>query len=205
VLVVSDHGAKKMEGGICLNEWLIKEGYLTLKAQPAEVVPLKNENIDWDKTKAWGSGGYYGRLFLNVEGREPSGIIPADQYEEVRSELVQKLEALGDENGRNIGTRALKPEDVYPVVNGIAPDLILYFGDLFWRSVGSVGLNTIHTFENDTGPDDANHAEHGIFVLSGTEKNPEKLHNLHVMDVAPTVLKLMGEEIPADMEGKSII
>ena len=31
ILVVSDHGAKKMDGGICFNEWLIREGYLTLQ------------------------------------------------------------------------------------------------------------------------------------------------------------------------------
>ena len=31
VFVVSDHGAKKMEGGICVNEWLMREGYLILK------------------------------------------------------------------------------------------------------------------------------------------------------------------------------
>src|SRR5690606_36434214 len=28
VFIVSDHGAKKMDGGICLNEWLIRQGYL---------------------------------------------------------------------------------------------------------------------------------------------------------------------------------
>ena len=29
VFVASDHGAKKMEGSICINEWLIREGYLS--------------------------------------------------------------------------------------------------------------------------------------------------------------------------------
>ncbi len=36
VLVVSDHGSKKMDGGICFNEWLIAEGYLTLAEPPDE-------------------------------------------------------------------------------------------------------------------------------------------------------------------------
>ena len=31
LLVVSDHGAKCMVGGFCLNQWLIREGYLKLK------------------------------------------------------------------------------------------------------------------------------------------------------------------------------
>ena len=34
VLVMSDHGAQAMEGGICINEWLIEQGYLTL-SRPA--------------------------------------------------------------------------------------------------------------------------------------------------------------------------
>ena len=96
VLVVSDHGAKKMDGGICVNEWLRREGYLVLRDEPAEPGPLKPEMIDWERTTAWGEGGYYCRLFLNVAGREPQGLVPPQDYERVRSELKQKLEALGD-------------------------------------------------------------------------------------------------------------
>ncbi len=101
------------------------------------------------------------------------------------------------------------------MVNGIPPDLIVYFGDLLWRSVGSVGLNTIHTFENDTGPDDANHAQHGVFILappkrgrfqqiSSRRKLGRTIENLHLMDVTPTVLKLLGVDVPEDMEGRVI-
>ena len=57
VLVVSDHGAKKMDGGICVNEWLRREGYLVLRDEPAEPGPLKPEMIDWERTTAWGEGG----------------------------------------------------------------------------------------------------------------------------------------------------
>jgi predicted AlkP superfamily phosphohydrolase/phosphomutase len=31
VIVVSDHGARPMEGAICVNEWLVQEGYLVLE------------------------------------------------------------------------------------------------------------------------------------------------------------------------------
>ena len=50
-------------------------------------------------------------------------------------------------------------------MRGVAPDLIVYFGGLYWRSVGTVGGGKLHTFENDTGPDGANHAEYGIFFF----------------------------------------
>ncbi len=206
VLVVSDHGAKKMDGGINFNDWLIREGYLTVKEKPQGVVQLKNKNIDFPKTKVWGSGGYYGRLFINVKGREPEGVVDPADYERFRDELAAKLEALTDPDGKNIGTRVFKPEETYPMVNGVAPDLIVYFGDLNWRSLGSIGNPTLWSFENDTGPDDANHAQHGLFILHDPAKpgNGREIEGAHVMDIAPTILHKLGVEIPPDFEGKII-
>jgi predicted AlkP superfamily phosphohydrolase/phosphomutase len=154
---------------------------------------------------AWGEGGYYSRIFMNVRGREPEGIIEPEAYEATRDELIRKFEAITDPQGNNIGTRVFKPQDVYRECNGVPPDLIVYFGDLDWRSVGSVGLGSIHTFSNDTGPDDANHAQHGICILKGNGlPRGKELVGLHLMDIAPTVLDLMGCEVPASMEGKVI-
>lgn len=207
VMVVSDHGAMKMDGGICINEWLIQEGYLTLKAYPSQPKPLHELEIDWSRTKAWAEGGYYGRLFLNVQGREPQGIIPPEEYDAVREELIAKLEALTDPQGHNIGTIVRKPEDIYKEVRNVPPDLIIYFGGLQWRSVGSVGLGAIHTFENDTGPDDANHAMHGMAILYDPKQNIGRSvdgNTWQLMDIAPTILNAMGIPAPEDMEGKAI-
>ncbi len=205
VMVVSDHGAKGMRGGICINEWLMERGYLRLKEKPTRMVPFSEVKIDWDRTTAWGEGGYYCRLFLNVKGREPKGTIERSRYDEVRNRLKRELEGLTDDEGSHMGTRVFKPEEIYPVVNGIAPDLIVYFGDLTWRSVGSMGIGSIHTFENDTGPDEANHSQHGIFVMKAPEIEARgKVSGLHVMDVAPTVLHCLGLRVPEDMEGKVI-
>lgn len=205
VLVVSDHGAKRMDGGICVNEWLRREGYLVLKQEPSGPTRLTPDLIDWERTVAWGEGGYYCRLFLNVQGREPQGVVPAADYERVRDELKAKLEALGDENGRPIGTIAHRAEDLYPEARNIAPDLLVYFGDLYWRSVGQVGTGTVHVFENDTGPDDANHAHEGMYVLAGPGVPAGPGGQRDLRDVAPTILDLLGEAIPQDMEGRSLL
>jgi predicted AlkP superfamily phosphohydrolase/phosphomutase len=205
VLIVSDHGAKMMEGGICINEWLINNGYLKLMHYPEEVTQINKHMIDWDKTMVWGEGGYYGRLFFNVRGREPRGVIPKQNYELLRNELIIALEDLRDENGQNINTKIFKPEEIYSECRNIPPDLIVYYGNLSWRSVGSVGHNTIWTSENDTGSDDANHAQHGIFVMSGDNGyHSERRNNLKIMDMTPTVLDRMGIEIPSYMEGNVI-
>ncbi len=191
VLIVSDHGAKRMDGGICVNEWLIREGYLHLKSEPDGVKRFEELNVDWSKTVAWGEGGYYSRIFLNVQGREPQGTVAPGEYEGVRDELIAKLEALGDEHGNPIGTRVYKPEEIYERVNRVAPDLIAIFGDLHWRSVGTVGWGTVWVHENDTGPDDANHAQHGIFVAANLPSLRGKLKGLHIQGIAGMILGLM--------------
>ena len=207
VFIVSDHGAKKMDGGICVNEWLIQEGYLALKTMPASLTSIDKCEIDWSKTKVWGDGGYYARIFMNVEGREPQGIVKASEVESLRNELKAKFEALVDPDGVNIGTTVYRPEEVYHEVNGVPPDLIVYFGDLFWRSVGTVGHGSIYTFDNDTGPDDCNHAQFGIVIKHDPAVDEgvggRELSGLQLMDMAPTILKQLGVPVPADMQGKA--
>lgn len=202
VMIVSDHGAKTMTGAICINEWLIEKGLLTLKETPAKPQQMKNKMIDWSKTKVWGEGGYYSRIFFNVKGREPEGVIDPKDYNKFRNDLVAELEAITDENGNNIGTRALKPEDVYKEVTNVPPDLIVYLGNLDWRSAGTVGAGSIYIYENDTGPDDANHAENGIFIWKGpgVPQRPAP-GKFSIYDIAPTILNYYGIEKPADMNG----
>ena len=85
----------------------------------------------------------------------------------------------------------------------------VYFGALGWRSVGSVGLGKIHTFENDTGSDEANHDWNGIFILN---ENGCKAGNLtqgytdgiKIYDIAPTVLDLFGMKLEGETIGKSL-
>jgi predicted AlkP superfamily phosphohydrolase/phosphomutase len=203
VLLVSDHGAKRIDGGICVNEWLRREGFLTLKEEPTEPTPLRAEMVDWSRTTAWGEGGYYCRLSLNVAGREPEGTVAPRDYDRVRGELKQKLEALSDDRGRPIGTVAHRPEDLYERREGVPPDLLVYFGDLYWRSVGLVGTGTVHVLENDTGPDDANHAPEGLYLIADKEVEPGRGEERSLLDVAPTLRTLLGETVPAEMEGRS--
>ncbi|HXG95466.1 MAG TPA: alkaline phosphatase family protein [Blastocatellia bacterium] len=207
VMIVSDHGARGMIGGVCLNEWLIREGYLVLKKRPEKAVPVERCEVDWSRTRAWGSGGYYARLMLNVKGREPQGVIePGEEYERICAELKEKLAALPDHTGKPMDTFAVQPQDVYSEVRGFPPDLFVYFGNLSWRSIGSIwpeAPETVYTFENDTGADEANHDWHGIFIMRDGGKSL-RAEGLNLKDVAPTVLNLLGVEAPSDMQGKVI-
>ncbi len=207
VFIVSDHGAKRMDGGLCINEWLRREGFLALKREPEGITPLEEADVDWSRTVAWGEGGYYSRIFLNVRSREPHGVVAPSEYESVRDELICKLETIGDEQGQPIGTRVYRPEELYPEVKGIAPDLIAILGDLHWRSIGSLGWGTIWADENDTGPDDANHSQHGIFIAYGLKREglQGELQGLKLLDIAPTLLELLELPVPKGLKGRSLL
>ncbi|MCP2603987.1 alkaline phosphatase family protein, partial [Candidatus Aminicenantes bacterium AC-708-M15] len=204
IIVVSDHGAKRMKGAFCINEWLINEGYLVLKNKPSQITSLENVEVDWTKTKAWGWGGYYARVFLNVEGREIGGIIKPKDFEKEREELAQRIKEIKGPNGEKWETKVFKPSDLYPEYRGDYPDLMVYFDDLYWRSAGTLGHPTLYLPENDTGPDDAVHAQEGIYIIYAPWKNVKERKDAHILDIAPTVLNLMDIPIPEDMEGKPI-
>jgi predicted AlkP superfamily phosphohydrolase/phosphomutase len=203
VMIVSDHGAKRLDGGICVNEWLRKEGYLVLKSEPVgPATPLAKCEVDWSRTTAWAEGGYYARVFLNVKGREPQGIVEPGAYERTRGDLGHHLEQIRDDRGEPLKTVSYKPQRIYPRVEGIAPDLITIFGDLNWRAAGTLGWNALHIFENDTGPDEANHAQEGYFnlIIPG-EPAVEGGRLVDILDIAPTLLSAAGISIPREMQG----
>jgi predicted AlkP superfamily phosphohydrolase/phosphomutase len=206
VLVVSDHGAQRLDGGFCVNEWLVREGMLVLNSYPSEVTPFAKLDVDWSRTKVWSEGGYYARVFLNVKGREPQGTIEPADYDKFRDEMKAKLEATTDADGKPLGTLVFKPEEIYKNVRNVAPDLIVHFGALYWRSIGGVGYPTIHVLENDTGPDDCNHAQFGTFILAASNSPLQgEVLNAHLLDIAPTLMELGGYDIPATMQGRSLV
>jgi len=72
-------------------------------------------------------------------------------------------------------------------------------------SVGTIGTGEIHTFENDTGPDDANHAQDGLAIVTGpgiAHRGP--VAGMQLMDITPTVLRLFGLQIPPDLQGHAL-
>ncbi|HET9530536.1 MAG TPA: alkaline phosphatase family protein, partial [Blastocatellia bacterium] len=168
ILVLSDHGAQRLDGGFCINEWLVGEGLLVLNEYPKEITPFSKLDVNWEKTRVWSEGGYYARLFFNVRGREPNGAVDKADYEKLRDEVKLKLEATVDDRGDQMGTMVFKPEEIYRNVRNVAPDLIAHFGGLYWRSIGGVGYRAVHVQENDTGPDDCNHSQYGSFILAAS-------------------------------------
>jgi predicted AlkP superfamily phosphohydrolase/phosphomutase len=205
VFVVSDHGAKAMKGCFCVNEWLIEQGYLILRKSPEEVTDLEKADIDWSRTKAWGWGGYYARIFINLKGREAQGIVPPSEYEEVRDEISARIMEIKDPQGIGMNNMVLRPEETYNLCKGDPPDLMVFFDDLSWRSAGTIGHGSLYLPENDKGPDDAVHDWQGVFMIYDPKHDNGKLvDERSILDIAPTILNIMDIPVPEDMKGEII-
>ncbi len=205
VLLVSDHGAKAMKGCFCVNDWLIQNNYLSLNSKPSPGTRLEDADINWSKTKAWGWGGYYARIFFNVKGREKSGIIDIKDFEKERNILIEKIKNIKDPSKHPMKNKIYKIEDLFPEQKGNPPDLMVYFDDLSWRSAGTIGYDSLYLEENDTGPDEAVHDYFGIFAMYDPSKKIGKnISEINILDISPTILNLFGLPIPKDMEGKTI-
>ena len=194
-----------MKGAFCVNSWLAEQGLLKLKRPAEGGVRLEDADVDWGRTVAWGWGGYYARIFLNVRGREPQGVVAPGDYERVRDEIADGIRRIRGPDGEEWRTMVLKPDEAFPECRGDPPDLMVYFDDLYWRSAGTIGHGDIYLPENDTGPDDAVHDKMGLYVYYDPRRDlGGRAEDLRIVDVAPTLLRAMGLPVPREMEGRPL-
>lgn len=195
-----------MQGCFCINEWLIARGYLALRGPaPPPGSPLEKADVDWSKTRAWGAGGYYARIFLNIKGREPQGLLEPAEVASFSEQLVRELGEVRRPDGQPLGSDVRVPKAIYRHVNGDAPDMMAYFGNVSWRSAGTLGHHTLFLQENDTGPDDAVHSFDGVYVVVDPPKGAgTRGETRDLIDIGPTMLSYFGLPIPPSVQGRPI-
>jgi predicted AlkP superfamily phosphohydrolase/phosphomutase len=202
VLVASDHGAQPLAGCFLVNAWLVQHGYLTLRAPLDGPRPLTPELVDWSRTRAWAEGGYYARVFLNRQGREPAGIVAEHTCAALLAELRQGLSAVTGPAGERWDNLVAPPGELYGAVRGFAPDLCAAFDGLRVRALSTVGSGALYADRDDRGPDVANHSMHGIFVAAGPGVSARgALTEAVIYDVGATALALLGVDQPAGWRG----
>jgi predicted AlkP superfamily phosphohydrolase/phosphomutase len=175
--------------------------------------------IDWPNTKAYfEENPYYPVLWINLKGRQPRGTVePGAEYEALRDELIERLEDWRHpESGERIVTRAYRREELYcgPCLHE-APDIVVHWGECegytyaFKVSSKSKNFRWIdevdpHRAENlafFTGKS-GSHRDDGIFLAEGpTVLAGAALRGARIVDVAPTILHLLGVSVPDDMDG----
>ncbi len=121
------------------------------------------------------------------------------------AKLARELAEVQRPDGQPLKPDVKVPSEIYRQVRGDAPDLMIYFGDLRWRSAGTIGYHGLFLEENDTGPDDSVHSFDGIFAVrsSGTADGAHLAPQVGI-DIGPTILKRMGIEPAPNVKGKPI-
>ena len=166
--------------------------------------------VDWGRTRAF-AYGIFGNVVLNVAGRERAGIVePGEEYERLRDELRERLLDLRSPEDEPIVAAVHRREDLYagPELDKI-PDLVVEFRDYAWLGKGNLTERKA-TFEDAISirahPDQryaGGHRQDGIFVLAGpAARSGAELAGAGIADVAPTVMYLLGEAVPASFEGR---
>ncbi len=169
--------------------------------------------VDWSRTVAIPFGGSVsGYVRLNVAGRETHGIIAPEDYERVRAEIRAALLAERDPaDGRPLFEAVHFREELYSGTHlEEAPDLILVPRDWDYamptaRSIlGSFPLAEVQpTSVMRADPPWGIHAPHGVLLARGPAIRPgAEPCAAGLVDLAPTILSLLGQAVPTYMEGR---
>ena len=196
LIVMSDHGFCTLKKEVYVNYWLAEKGWLRYKSDS----PRTLEDID-PSSLAYSLDP--GRVFINLKGREPQGVVsPGKEYEDLREEIAQAaLELRDPDTGELMIEKVLRREEIYsgPLLDRAA-DLILVpkrgfdlkagFGktQLTFKGDALIGM---HTY------DDA------MFCIRGQSIQVDRTP--WVADAMPTVLKLLDVPIPPDLDGKALV
>jgi predicted AlkP superfamily phosphohydrolase/phosphomutase len=170
---------------------------------------LLTSTVDWDKTTVYALGAG-GNIFLNLQGREPAGIVqPGAEYERLREEVAEALTTLSDpESGRSIVRRVYRREELYhgPFLEK-APDLIIqwedyaYWGRGRYDSQAPVFEAQSH-FEFTDLPLTGAHRPHGILIANGPGiRSGAQIEGARLLDLAPTILSLLSIQPSPEMDG----
>ena len=207
LVVMSDHGFKSFERGININSWLHQNGYLHLK-EGAELGKGKwLTDVDWSKTRAYQVG--LGGMYLNLAGREGQGIVPPEEAKALKAELIGKLAGMHDtDRDKTAINDVWDADDLYTgPYKGNAPDLIIGY-NVGYRAGwdGTTGVVNHTVIDDNTKAWSGDHCMDPRCV-PGSLFTDFKLDNdkPSIMDLAPTILQLLGVDKPAYMDGTSLV
>jgi len=237
LLIVSDHGFAPFYYGMNVNNFLVEKGYMKLAR---DGVPITLEDVkdfgdtdffalvDWDKTKAYSLG--LGKVFINLKGREPHGIVEHSEYDSLRDAIIRDLEAYVDPaTGKRVVEKAFKRDDIFSgpywkegkadfTFNGTKKERrdIDGFADIFigfnrgyrvsWQTtMGGLEEKTIVKNDMKWSGDHVSVMPalvKGVFFSNAKTGRMARLPA--VVDIVPTIYKLFGLSVPKEIDGAPI-
>ena len=169
---------------------------------------LSFDDVDWPATRAY-SLGNIGQIRLNVAGREPQGsVAPGREYEQVREEIMARLRLLTDPaTGEAVVDEIYPREALYrgPYLED-APDIVFLPKRLEYFGFGEYEFGSHRVIEAMRRGISGTHRMNGIFAALGEPvQSGVEISGATLADLAPTILHLLGQPIPAAMDGRVLI
>lgn len=169
---------------------------------------LSLDDVDWSRSTAY-SMGNFGQIYINLEGREPQGIVsPGVEYEQLLEELTVRLKDLVDPvTGEAVIEHVFRREDVYkgPYAKD-SPDLMFFTRDMQYKAMGLSDFSSPRVFDPIYGTT-GHHRMNGVMICqgNGVVREGAQLDGARIQDLAPTVLYVMGVPIPKAMDGEVLL
>ncbi len=268
VMLISDHGSRRVKGDFLLHVWLRDHGYTTQFTRSAEdrravlnwiirqwlhhkgldglpekvirgvlrrivpylpiapskkfwqaveqAIPFAREqlalssNLDFSRSKAYLGGAYSAVIYLNVAGRQPTGVIPPEDKTAVINNLVAHLKTIQDpDTGQPLFNHVYPASKVFAGgATANAPDIVIDAYNADWNTLGVYRRDIVaervrNRYFAENYKDFGHHRRDGLFVFSGDDfdHSAETVAG-HVMDVPATLLHLYGVPIPEDFDGR---
>jgi predicted AlkP superfamily phosphohydrolase/phosphomutase len=215
-MVMSDHGFHSFRREVNLNTWLVRNGYMVFHGQSQEK-KLQDlfgrgrfwEGVDWTQTRAYAVG--LGQIYFNLRGRESQGIVSAGtEYGALQEEIRKKLLTLKDpEGGEPVFRDIYRRDDIYKgeyLQN--APDLQAGFNDGYrvgWQD--TLGTIRREVVDDNLKKWSGDHCATATEISGGVFFCNRKITTAGpgIMDLAPTILKLLDVPLPPDLDGKPLM
>ena len=170
---------------------------------------LVTTTIDWPNTQAY-SLGAGGNIYVNLEGREPSGMVAPPDYAMACQRISDALlQMQAPDTGAPMVRRAYRREELYhgPQLDR-APDIIIEWTDYIYWGRGYYGsqapaFERLQHFDFSAQPLSGTHRPEGILIASGPAiRSGALVHGAKLYDLAPTIFSLLGFAPPAAMDGR---
>jgi predicted AlkP superfamily phosphohydrolase/phosphomutase len=164
---------------------------------------LSGKHIDWSRTAAYAQGNF-GQIFLNIKGRQPEGCVDPADAPALIQQIKEKLSLLKHpQTGEPLVERVYERDEIYSgPYREMGPDLTIVLKDWNYRTIGLHEFTTHQTISPAFGPT-GDHRMEGMIVATGPAFEPGSVpQNASLLDIAPTVLHLLGVPVPEDMDGR---
>ncbi|MGC8780660.1 MAG: alkaline phosphatase family protein, partial [Anaerolineae bacterium] len=203
ILIVSDHGMAPIHGEVNVNTILEQAGLLKLYAGKTDV--------DVPNTKAIAfTSGAAGHIYINLKGREKAGTVAEAEAAGLIETISSLLKAVADpQTGRPVFARVVKRADLADL--GLDSPAS---GDLFiqaapgWALADARGAKNVFNkvaYFGQHGYDPTLAPLHAIFYAAGRGIRPGAIEPVRLIDVAPTIARLLGFPPAATVDGQPIV